>query len=286
VSFTVDTAFVTSFEALVQHLSQQEGTLRGSCREKRIVGKSHNFERLSSVEMAEVNTRHSTIALTEVTHSRRRALVRNFATTELIDEEDEVRLLINPQSEYVKAFAMARGRRYDQTVINAIRNPATSVDAADVESTVALPAAQQIAAGGTGFTFDKANQAVRILNFGSVPQGQRHAIISPHGVEDLLNETEVTSSDFSTLRALMNGSIDKVVWMGMQWHMTTLLPITGTTRSCFFYHHDGVGIATTHEKSVINTNPERNNATQVQDKSGLGGTRIDDAMVVQIDIVE
>lgn len=286
-SFTVDTAFVTSFEALVHHLAQEDQSIRGTCREKMITGKSHNFERLSSVEMAEVTTRHATIALTEVTHSRRRATIRNYAATELIDEEDEVRFLINAKSEYAKAFANAYNRRFTQTLINAIRNPATSVDAADTESTVALPAAQLVAAGGTGFTFEKANEGIRRLNIGSVPQGNRHAFISPHGVEDLLAETEVTSSDFSTLRALMNGSVDKTVWMGLTWHMTTLLPITGTTRSCFFWHHDGVGIAMTRDmQSTININPERNNATQVQTKTGQGGTRIDDLMVVQIDIVE
>ena len=54
--------------------------------------------------------------------------------------------------------------------------------------------------------------AKKILDQNSVdPSIQRYIIVSPEQIEDLLNITAVTSADFNTVRALVQGEVDTFV---------------------------------------------------------------------------
>ena len=52
-------------------------------------------------------------------HSRRKVTMDDYDWADLIDNEDKVRMLISPQSEYAQAGAWAMGRAMDDAIITA-----------------------------------------------------------------------------------------------------------------------------------------------------------------------
>lgn len=284
-SFTVDTAFVHNFSENVHTLAQQmESKLRGAVRIRSgVKGKTHNFERVSSVTMVALTSRHQDTPLTEVTHSRRRASLTDYALAELIDDVDEVRMLISPQSDYARMFAASYNRRLDATIIAALNASAVSVDSADATSSVALGSGQQVANNNQGGQLRKLLNAKRLLDAADVPKEDRVFIHSPRFLEDLFNETapNVTSADYNSVKALVRGEVD--TFLGFTWVSSTLLPLSGTARSNFAFQKDGMACAIGRDLSIeIDKRADKNNSTQVLTKVAIGAVRVEEVRVVEI----
>ena len=286
-SVTVNVAHVHAYTREIQCLAQQSPSrLRSAVRVKAgITGKTYNFERLGPSDLVPIS-RHSPTPLLNPEHSRRRATLSDRGGGILLDKQDEVKILIMPENEYAQNHAASINRYYDDLIIAAATGNATSVAADDSTTNVALPAAQIIANGGTGLTFAKVNQALRILNQRDVPYDNRYAVISPVGLEDLLATTQATSSDFADLKAIQSGKLQGT-WMSAQWIVSTRLAITGNIRSCLFFHQNALGLAIALDMyTSISTRHDLNDATQVYAAATAGAVRVEDELMVQIDIDE
>lgn len=286
-SVTVNVAHVHAYTREIQRLAQQSVTkLRSAVRVKAgIVGKTYNFERLGASDLVPI-TRHSPTPLLNPEHSRRRLTLSDRGGAILLDKQDQVRMLIQPENDYAQNHAASINRFYDDLVIAALVGNSTSVAADDSTSNVALPAGQIIANGGTGLTFAKVNQALRILNAADVPYMNRTAVISPAGLEDLLATTQATSSDFVNLKAIQEGKLQGT-WMSFDWIVSTRLPITGNIRSGIFFHKNAAGLGLAIDMfTAVSTREDLNYATQVYAAATAGAVRIEEALVVQVDFDE
>ena len=119
---------------------------------------------------------------------------------DLIDDPDKVQMLIDPTSTYANAAAYAIGRAMDDSIIAAALDSASTGKAG--ATSTALPAGQKVAVGSpaTGITIAKLVSAKKILDQNNVdPSIKRFIAVHPEQVEDLLNSTTVTSSDFNTV---------------------------------------------------------------------------------------
>ena len=287
---TVDKAHVHAYSAEVIRLVT-EGEYGSKTRpfvrlKTGVTGKSANFERLGRSTLPIISGRHSQTQILNPEHTRRRATFTDRGGAILLDRHDEIKMLIQPKNDYARNHAESYNEVLDETVLAALTGSATAVDENDATSSVAIGATQQIAAGAVGLTFEKVNQANRILNEGPVPLPRRAFAISPQGMEDLLGETEVTSSDFSQLMALREGRFTGP-YMGFTWIMTTLLTKVSTTRTCIAWQADGIGLAIGMDLDVkISERPDLNHAWQVWAGMSLGAVRVEEVRVVQVDITE
>ena len=119
-SSQITTAFVEQYSANVQMLSQQMGSLlRDKVRLESVVGKNAFFDQVGSVTAVEKTSRHSDTPQIDTPHARRRVSLSDYEFADLIDQQDKVRLLIDPTSSYAQAAAMAMGRAMDDVVISA-----------------------------------------------------------------------------------------------------------------------------------------------------------------------
>ena len=118
----------------------------------------------------------------------------------LIDQQDRVRTLIDPTSQYALAAAYAMGRSMDDEIIAAVSGNAFGGETGS--TTIALPSAQKITESGTaGLTIAKLRSAKEIMDAASVdPSIPRTIVVSPKQITDLLGTTEVTSSDLTQLK--------------------------------------------------------------------------------------
>src|SRR6266540_2555912 len=285
---TVDVAFVHAYSAELHRLAAQRASrLRNAVRVKAgQTGKTFHFERLGASDLVPVVSRHQDTPLLNPEHSRRRGTFSDRAGAVLLDQLDEIKMLIQPNNEYAQNHADSYNRFLDDLIIAAALGSSTAVAADDTTSSVALPAAQLIPAGWTKLTYTKVNKAVRMLNDGEVEQEDRYAVVTPAGIESLLSETPVTSSDFSDLQAIKNGGFAGKFWMGMQWIMSTRLPFATdvtSTRRCFAFQKAGIGLAIGKEIKVeMDRRPDKLNAMQVLAQVSAGAVRVEEVRVVEI----
>ena len=284
-SSQITTAFVEQYSANIQMLSQQMGSLlRDAVRNESIVGKDAYFDQIGKVTAQLKVSRHSDTPQIDTPHSRRRCSLSDYEFADLIDQTDKVRLLIDPTSSYAKAAAYAMGRAMDDVIIAAALGSAnTGVSGG---TAVALPAGN-ITAVGTGgantMNIAKLALAKAKLDIGDVdPSIKRHIIVSPTEIQDLLNTTTITSSDFNTVKALVQGEIDS--FMGFKFHVSNRLVdnAAGNTQ-CIAFAEDGILLATGKDVTAkIDERADKSYATQVYYCQTIGATRMEEAKVISV----
>ena len=281
-SSQITTAFVEQYSANIQMLSQQMGSLlRDAVRIESIVGKDAYFDQIGKVTAQLKVSRHSDTPQIDTPHSRRRCSLADYEFADLIDQQDKVRLLIDPTSSYAKAAAYAMGRAMDDVIIAAALGSANTGVAGGTP--VALPAGNIVAAGGAGMTIAKLASAKQILDAGDVdPSIKRHIVVSPTEISDLLNSTTVTSSDFNTVKALVQGEIDS--FMGFKFHVSNRLVdnAAGNTQ-CIAFAEDGILLGVGKDVTArIDERSDKSYATQVYYCQTIGATRMEEAKVVSV----
>jgi len=285
-SVNITTAFVQQYSNNVQMLSQQKGSLlRNTVRVESVVGENAFFDQIGSVTAVTPHTRHANTPLSDSPHSRRRVSLVDYEWADLIDNQDKLRSLIDPTSSYALAAAYAIGRATDDLIIAAASGTA-STGVAGATSTV-LPAAQIITEAATaGLTIAKLRNAKKILDLGNVdPSISRYIVVGPNQVADLLGDTSVTSSDFNTVKALVNGEIN--TFMGFNFIMSNRLSIASSKRKVIAYVQDGLLLAQAGGiTSRIDERADKSYSTQVYAAATMGATRMEEAKVVTIEAYE
>jgi len=284
-SSQITTAFVEQYSANIQMLSQQMGSLlRDAVRNESVTGKDAYFDQIGKVTAQLKVSRHSDTPQIDTPHSRRRVSLADYEFADLIDQQDKVRLLIDPTSSYAKAAAYAMGRAMDDVIIAAALGTAnTGVSGG---TAVPLPASNIVAVGTGGantMNIAKLAAAKQILDAGDVdPSIKRHIIVSPTEIQDLLNNTTVTSSDFKTVKALVQGEIDS--FMGFKFHVSNRLVDNGASNTqCIAFAEDGILLGVGKDVTArIDERADKSYATQVYYCQTIGATRMEEAKVVSV----
>jgi hypothetical protein len=301
-------AFVQQYKSNVFHLSQQKSSrLRGTARNESQKGKRAFYDRIGLTEAVLKTSRHADTVYADTPHSRRAVDMNDYTAADLIDDEDKIRMLIDPASAYVQSFASAFGRKMDSVLIAAARGNAYSGE--NGATTVALPATQKVLAAASSapgtptrlnidtlrkvqFKFDEADVD---------PMLPRYFAFTAKQKQDLLASTEITSSDYNTVKALVAGQID--TFMGFKFIHTQLLPLEVATynastgvidsggesisatyaRRCLAWCGDGLILAVGQDiEAKIEKLPTKNYSTQVFTRMTVGATRLEEAKVVEI----
>ena len=281
-SSQITTAFVQQYSNNVQMLSQQKGSLlRNSVDAETIVGKHAFFEQVGSAVAQKRVSRHSDTPQIDTPHSRRRVSMVDYEYADLIDKQDQVRTLIDPTSSYAQAAAFALGRAMDDEIITAISGTAFSGETGS--TSVVLPSAQKITESGTdGLTIAKLRNAKEKFDSASVdPSIPRYIVVGPKQISDLLGTTQVTSSDFNTVKALANGEITS--FLGFNFITSNRLSIASNKRLCLAFAMDGIKLALGQDiMTRIDERSDKGYATQVYVCMTMGATRMEEEKVVTI----
>lgn len=208
-------------------------------------GKAGYYDRMDAIEANEVTGKFQDITLTDVPLSRRRIILRDFDVYVALDRGDKRRIAAGkdlPQK-YVEQGVRAMHRKQDDLIIAAATGSAYAIDEDDAASEVTLPAAQQIAVGAAGLTVAKVLQANEILLGADIDEDEpRYAIHTAKQLTNLLGTTEVTSADYNSVKALVEGKINS--WMGFEWIRSERLTTDSNgDRQCLFYTQSAMGFA-------------------------------------------
>lgn len=280
-STQITTAFSQMFSANVQLLSQQRGSiLRGGVDEESVTGEKAFFDQVGQAAAVKRTTRHGDTPMVETPHSRRMVTMDQYEWADLIDDADKVKMLIDPTSTYAQAAAAAMGRAMDDAIIEAATGVAKTGKTG--ATSTSLPSGNQIASGSADMTIAKLISAKEILDKNSVdPSIPRHIAVSPDQISALLGSTQVTSSDFNTIKALVQGEVNS--FLGFQFHVSNRLAKSGNDRTCFAWAQDGIKLAIGKDvTSRIDERADKSYSTQVYYCAAFGSTRMEEEKVVSI----
>jgi len=296
-SIEINKAFVQQFKDNLRHLAQQKGSrLQSTVMSETVVGKSHHFERLGAVVAQKRTSRHADTPQIDTPHSRRRVSLDDYEWADLIDNQDKVRMLISPESDYAMAGSNALGRTMDDVILEAATGNSTSMDASDSSSSIALPAGQTVdedfgTGSDTNLTLEKIIEAKRILDANDVdPADRRYLVHNSSALANLLNDSTITSSDFNTIKALVNGELNSYV--GFEFVRSERLRGTadGTDADpvqCVAYAKSGLGLAMGEDIKVrISERDDKSYATQVYASMTIGAVRVEEEKVVKVECVQ
>jgi hypothetical protein len=285
-STQITTAFVEQYKSNVFHLAQQKGSrLRGAVKTETVTGKAHFFERIGSTAAQLRTSRHSDTPRVDTPHSRRKVTMNDYDWADLIDNEDKVRMLISPQSEYAQAGAYAMGRAMDDAIIAAATGNALGGVAGG--SSIALPPAQKVVHGSAGLSVAKLISAKEILDAAETnPDEAKYLVCAASQISDLLAITSITSSDFNSVKALVQGQIDS--FMGFKFIRTERLGTDANgNRQVLAFNQSALGLAVGSDISTkISERADKNYATQVFLSMTIGATRVEDEKMVEIACTE
>jgi hypothetical protein len=234
------------FDDDVKHAFQGTGMLRNTVTIRNNVKADIYKFRAMGKGLANQKPTQADVTPMDISHSLINCNLENWNAPEYTDIFDQAEVNFDEQAELAQVIAMALGRRLDQLIIDALA--------------AATPAAT-IVHGGVGMTLAKVTDASKELNDKGVPQGDRHFAISAEALKDMLDQTGITSADYTSIRALMSGEINS--FMGFEWHMIETrteggLDLTSTTRQNYAYHKSAVGLAIGIDiRSEVNYVPQK-----------------------------
>lgn len=284
-SFEVNTAFVQQYTTNVQLLLQQRGSkLRDACTMGSYTGKAAKaVEQVGPVTAQVRTTRHADTPLISTPHDARWVFPTDYEWADMIDDQDKLRMLIDPTSPYAQNGAYALGRAMDDLIISAALGTAKTGENGSTNTAFAT-ATQTITVGASRMTVAKLRTAKRILMQNEVDFANDPAYIAvtARQIEDLLATTEVTSSDYNTVKALAMGDID--TFMGFKFIQIERLPLDGSNdRRCFAWVRSGMHVGMWNDiTSRIGERADKSYATQVYVKGTFGATRVEEKKVVEI----
>lgn len=198
-----------------------------------------------------------------------------------LDPQDAVKLLMDPRGKYAMAIANTLGRQVDANLIAAAVGSATRGE--DMGTSTALPSSQKVAAASTGMTVAKLRAAKKILDQNEVPMEGRTIAVNADMMDDLLGTTEVTSSDFNTVKALVNGDFN--TFLGFHFVRTEKIISTGTLATgavCFV--KQSLGLAIAEEYNRVAQRRDKHDEWEAYGRVQFGCVRTDDKGVVQINV--
>jgi len=124
-----------------------------------------------------------------------------------------------------------------------------------------------------------------LMDAAGVPATDRTFVHGAIGLEQLLGETNATSSDFNSVKSLVNGEID--TWLGFKFVMIEDrdeggLDLTTNIRKNFAYHKQALGLAIgMNMETKIDWIPEKT-SWLTNGTFSAGAIGIDDAGIYEV----
>jgi hypothetical protein len=229
-------AAVTEFDNEVKHAYQGMGRLRNTVTTRMgVTGEAYKFTRMGS-GLANQKATQADVTPMDINHSRQTANLENWNAPEYTDIFDAAEVNFDEKQELAKTIAKALARREDQIILDAIGAITFAASPANLDEGLDLTIA------AAGLTVKQLREASTGLTDRGVENSERYIALSAAALSSLLGETETTSSDFNTVKALVQGEIDS--FMGFKFNVIETRAEGGLPAlTNYAYHKAAIGYA-------------------------------------------
>lgn len=304
-SFQANTAFVQQYKSTIDFLLQQKGgRLAATVMNETFQGKAAKaVEQVGLVVPTKNLSRHADTPLISTPHDSRWIFPNDYDWADLIDDEDKLRMIIDPTSPYAQNAANAMRRAQDEEILLAFFNTAKTGENGTTSTTFPsgqIVAVNQGAASNTGLTVAKLRAAKKLMLAAGVDidNDPLYCAITSAEHDSLLNEAQAISLDYNTRPVLVDGRI--TAFMGFnfiqcEFSDSTSYPTAGAAggtgslvngsnqRLVPCWAKSGMMLGTWNDiKISVDRRADKRNSTQVYATGTFGATRLQEKKVVQI----
>jgi hypothetical protein len=300
-SFQANTAFVQHYTSNVMMLLQQtESRFEAAVQIRPFYGKAASVvEQFGQSNAVRITSRHADTVLSSTPHDKRWVFPLDYAWAEMTDEADLLRMLIKPNNIYAQVGAAAMKRVMDDEILSGFFNTNKTGENGSTDTGLlsAFGGGSQVVAvntgssANTGLNIAKLRAAKRILLQAEVDidNDPLFMAISAKQHDDLLNEAQAISLDYSSTPTLEDGRIRK--FMGFNFIQSERIPGAGTYNAAInpgltvtggqnwvpFWAKSGMCLGKWNEMLArVGERADKNFGQQVHLSMTLGATRLEE----------
>lgn len=308
-SVNVNTAFVQQYSTNIAMLLQQQGSrLRNTVQNFSFQGKAASMmEQFGAVSPVRNQSRHSDTPLISTPQDKRWVYPNDYDWADLIDQQDRLRMLIDPSGPYTQAGVMAMGRAIDDEIIagffgsnNTGENGTSATGTLYAYNSNSQSVAATVgASAATGLNIAKLRAAKKILLQADVDidNDQLFMAITAQQHDNLLNEAQAISLDYNSRPVLVDGKITS--FMGFNFIHSERIPgaanfntaintglssadsdgsyVTGSRWMVPFWAKSGMALGMWNDiQASVDKRPDKRNSWQVYVTGTFGGARLEE----------
>jgi len=291
----IDNNLIIQFADMLHVRAQQiRARFRPFVRIKQMTGDIFAYDGLGSIEAQEVQGRVQPTVFNEIDHNRRKIKRRRFVVTLPIDDSDVRALLIDPESEYAEACIRAMERVFDRV----------GSDAAFADVETGRDFATTVTASADGVVTVDATAGLTYVKLLEIKQNwidedvgtdlNENFVLAISGDEhtDLMQETELTSGDFTRAFVVEQGEIVKAVGINLVVFAANapdpILNVTGGgVRENIAFAGRGLCYGISKDMTIkIQDRPDFIDTKQVQITGILGAVRTEGVLIQQVNTTD
>lgn len=231
----ISNVFQLAYDAEVKRAYGNKRSLAGTTREKSVEDAKSVYFRKKGKGMATLHQPGADVRAMNVEYNQVLCNLQDWEAKDYVDKFDALKFNFSEAKELAEVASDALGLRMDQIVIDALASGYDSVN-------------MKVGTTQTALTIATLLKAKTKLANNGVENNNLTFIHTPKMLEDLLGTTQVTSSDYNSVKALVNGELN--TFLGMKFIMVAPrdeggLPAGTNTGDYigFIYHKDAVGFA-------------------------------------------
>jgi hypothetical protein len=285
----ITTAAVQQYKANVDLLLQQEGTrLRQNVTTGTHVGKAASIVEQFGVATAQLKvSRHEDTPLLDLSQDKRWVFPLDYEWASLIDNEDQLRMIVEATSPYARAAAAAMNRAIDSLILTQIfgtnfkgENGTTS----ETFDTTNYQVGANVGGTASSLNVAKLQSAVQKLLFANKGDLQEPVYSAIRSIEHdaLLKEVQVVNKDYGNSAVLENGRVRR--FMGVDFTLSELVQSNATPNVLIpVWVKSGVYLGLWRDMvTEITKRADKSYATQVFVQMTIGACRTQSGKQIQI----
>lgn len=277
---TQNAIYAQSYAQNIMQLAQQKYSklLPTVYLKDNVRGKTFFQDQIGQWSMEVKGSRNTQTPNNDPVLARRMGIMIDYHDARLLDRGDELKAISDPRSAYTIAAAQALGRKIDEVVITAALATAYSGET----GATSVTNGNLILATAGSMTLARIVAVKAALDAKDVEMEDRYMVMTPAALDNLLNQTAATSSDYAAVKALVRGEIDS--WMGFKWIMSTrLAAVSSSTLIALAYQKYGLCMAMAAEPMVrTDERTDLSYSWQVYYELNVGAVRLEEDRVVII----
>ena len=296
-SYQVPTHFVQGYSNNVEMLLQQRGgKLLSTVSQGSYTGKGAKaVEQIGPVKPVKNLSRHADTPLISTPADARWVFPNDYEWADLIDEQDRLRMLIDPQSGYVQNAVNAMRRAQDDEILQAMF--ASSATGENGTTSTAFPGGQivgvNVGGANSNLNVAKLRAAKKLLMSAGVDLEYEKLFVAITAADHdgLLNEIQVTSLDYNNRPTLVEGKVTSFMgfnFIPIEFSDTTAYDasatlVSGGNRLVPVWTTGAVHLGIWNDITTrVSVRDDKRYSTQVYAKTTVGATRLQEKKVVQI----
>lgn len=288
----ITTSFVNDYKTTVQFLLQQQGSrFRAAVTEDSYRGQQgKSVEQFGSATAQVRTSRNSDTPVLTLQQDARWVFPTDYEWGALIDDQDKLRMIIDPVSPTAQAAAFAMQRAQDDVIINAFFATAFTGQfgtTSETFDTTNYKVANTVGGTSSGLNVAKLQSAMKALikaNKGELRE-PAYCAISSEEHDALLKEIQVVNKDYNGGSAVLeDGRVKR--FMGFEFILTERLNLdsTSTYRLCPAWVKSGMHFGVWEDiVAEVTKRADKSYSTQVYTRMTIGSTRLQQGKVIQLE---